>query len=70
MTYTVKNYKTAKELKADFTAGVMIKVFEPGPFPLSYNGVVYLEGPHYPQPHRWYLAAKLRDGVISEILKG
>jgi hypothetical protein len=28
---------------------------------------VTLEGPHYPQPHRWYAEATVRDGVIVKV---
>ena len=30
--YTVKNYRTKKELKADVEAGVKVRYFQPGPF--------------------------------------
>jgi hypothetical protein len=31
------------------------------------NGRVYLEGPHYPEPHRWYAQAELKDGVVVKV---
>ena len=31
------------------------------------NGWVAVEGPHYPQPHRWYARVRLEDGAIVEI---
>lgn len=69
MTYTVQNYKTAKALREDFKAGKKIAVFEPGIGRLPQQGRVMLEGPHYPQPHRWYLGADIENGVITKLDK-
>jgi hypothetical protein len=66
--YTVKNYKTKRDLKADVAAGKRIEVFQPGGFfPGKTDGTVTLEGPHYPQPHTWYATAEIRDSVIIKI---
>jgi len=35
--------------------------------PAPSNGVVYLEGPHYPQPHRWYAKATIEDDVVIKL---
>lgn len=68
MAYTSINFKHLKDLKAAVKAGEKIEVFNPGlggPIPL--NGTVYLEGPHYPQPHKWYAKAIMEDGYIKEV---
>ena len=31
------------------------------------DGKVYLEGPHYPEPHRWYAEAWLKDGEVIRV---
>jgi len=31
------------------------------------NGTITLEGPHYPEPHRWYAQAEVVDGVIVKV---
>lgn len=68
MTYTVTNYKTKKALKEAVADGTRVEVFEPGPFgPAPTDGTVYLEGPHYPEPHRWYATATLVDGAIVAV---
>lgn len=67
--YTTTNYPNKKALIADFKAGKIISVFQPGPFSPSLNGQVCLEGPHYPQPHRWYLSVTIKEGVITFIKK-
>lgn len=69
MSYTVKNFKTKKELKDAVNAGETVKCFHPGLGPSleHFTGTVYLEGPHYPQPHRWYATATLVDGVVKAV---
>lgn len=69
MAYTDKNYKTKKALKDDVAAGKAVTVYQPGPFSgnIDPNGRVTLEGPHYPEPHKWYAQAQLKDGVIVSV---
>lgn len=69
--YTVTNYKSGKALKDDFKAGKQIAVYDNSMFSTGapVNGRVSLEGPHYPQPHKWYLSVDVRDGVITKIYK-
>lgn len=70
MAYTSKNFKTKKALKEAVKAGEKVTVYQPGPFPLTpYNGnKVALEGPHYPEPHRWYATATIdENNVIVEV---
>lgn len=67
--YTGRNFKTKKELKLALARGEKIEVFQPGPFggttPL--NGTVTLEGPHYPEPHRWYARGVLENGYLVKV---
>ncbi|MBE3139498.1 MAG: hypothetical protein IMZ53_02840 [Thermoplasmata archaeon] len=67
--YTVKNYRTKKELKTDVQAGVPVKYFQPGPFggDEPQNGSFCVEGPHYPEPHKWYATCKAENGVIVSV---
>jgi hypothetical protein len=66
--YTVTNYRTKKALLADFKAGKEIRVYQPNDlFGASGNGNVALEGPHYPEPHRWYASAKIEDFIIKAV---
>ena len=71
MAYTRINYKTKKALReaiaeADSTGDrSKLAVFQPGPFgPNIRNGTAYLEGPHYPEPHRWYAKVEVAGGLI------
>ena len=67
--YTVENFKTKKALKEAVAAGRQVTIFQPGPFGGNEptEGTVYLEGPHYPEAHRWYAEAQLKDGNIIKV---
>ncbi len=69
MPYTNTNFKTKKALKEAVANDEKIGVHQPGPFGgnLPRNGKITLEGPHYPQPHRWYASATLEDGFITKV---
>jgi len=68
LAYTEKNYQSKKELKQAVADGKKVAVFNPGlGGPINPNGKVYLEGPHYPQPHKWYAEAWLQDGYIIKV---
>lgn len=72
--YTERNFKSKAELKRAVAAGERIAVFQ-------YNDMfgktaevranpyttVFLEGPHYPQPHKWYAEAVVEYGVITKV---
>ena len=64
--YTRTNFKTKKSLREAVAAGVKVTVYQPGPFGGNEpsDGTVTLEGPHFPEPHRWYAQATLKNGQI------
>jgi hypothetical protein len=66
--YTTKNFKTKKELKNAVANEERVTYWQP-PFggAVPSEGTIYLEGPHYPEPHRWYAAAEVRGGVIVKV---
>jgi len=67
--YTSKNYKTKKAMREAFKTGEKIAVYQPGGFfPGKTDGKVTLEGPHYPEPHRWYASVEIKDSVITRII--
>jgi hypothetical protein len=65
--YTSINFKTKKQLKEALDNGKKVGVFSPGPFPCPNNGKVTLEGPHYPEPHKWYAQAIVENGYIISV---
>ena len=66
--YTEINFKTKKALKDAVKHGVQISVFQPGPFPGKTDGRITLEGPHYPEAHRWYAQADIKDSIIVKVV--
>lgn len=67
--YTVVNFKTKKALKEAVEAGDPVRYYQPGPFggnePL--NGKFCVEGPHYPEAHRWYATCVAENGLIVKV---
>ena len=67
MAYTSINFKTKKALKDAIKAGQKVTVYSPGPFPCNYNGTECIEGPQYPEPHRWYATVTVENGVVTKV---
>jgi hypothetical protein len=66
--YAEKNFKTKKALKDAVAAGQKIGVYNPsGMFPVPLNGRGVVEGPHYPEPHKWYAQVEIANGYISKV---
>lgn len=67
--YTTKNFKTKKALKEAVKAGERVTVFQPGGmFEAKTDGTASVEGPHYPEPHKWYATVMLKDGVVVKVV--
>lgn len=67
MTYVRPNFKTKKALKDALAKGDPVQVFEPGVGTVPANGKVTLEGPHSPEPHKWYAEGEMKNGVLVKI---
>jgi len=81
--YTDRNFKSKKDLKAAVAAYIEAKknpdpeisakarpvtYFQPGGmFPAPLNGKFCVEGPHYPQPHKFYATCIAENGVIVKV---
>ena len=69
--YTDNNFQTKKALKEAIDKGRTVYVYQPGGmFEAPTEGTVSIEGPHFPQPHKWYARAAIKDGAIVKLLKG
>jgi hypothetical protein len=46
-----------------------VRCFNPGLGPdlSNHTGTVYLEGPHYPQAHKWYASGEMKDGILVKV---
>ena len=65
--YVEPNYKTKKALKDALARGERVEVSSPGPFACPAQGQVAIEGPHFPEPHRWYGLATLKEGRVVSV---
>jgi hypothetical protein len=67
MAYADRNFKTKKALKDAVASGDSIGIFNVFFGSAPNNGVVSLEGPHYPAPHTWYATATVVDSIITKV---
>ena len=77
MAYADINFKSKKDLKeavARWAAGQgpPVTAHQPGgQFPLRLGAGIAIEGPHYPQPHKWYASATIElingENVITKV---
>jgi hypothetical protein len=68
MAYVNPDYKSKKEFKEAVAKGVKHYPYNPsGMFPTTQNGVEFIEGPHYPKPHKWYAEVKVAGGIVISV---
>ncbi|MHA2047713.1 MAG: hypothetical protein ACW99G_23265 [Candidatus Thorarchaeota archaeon] len=70
--YTDINFKTKKALKEAVADGKVVTFYQPGPFgkdTSDMSGTVFIEGPHFPEPHRWYAQCVAEEGKIVKVVK-
>lgn len=67
MAYVNPNFKTKKALKEALAKGQSVEVYQPGLGTLPKDGKVYIEGPHFPEPHRWYAQGIMEDGRLVSV---
>jgi hypothetical protein len=67
--YTSQNFKSKKALKEAIANGKRISIYQPGPFGGNEpsDGTVFIEGPHYPEPHRLYATGTLKEGYLVAV---
>ena len=67
--YSSINFQTKKEFKEAVASGKKITIFQPGPFGGDeiVNGHYCVEGPHYPQPHKWYASVVVENGYVVKV---
>jgi len=71
--YTRRNFKTKAALRLAVTNGLRVEIYNPGEEVtgiqgVTTTGVAYVEGPHYPEPHRWYAKVEMLDGRVVKVL--
>ena len=65
--YVDPNFKSKKALKEAVAEGKTVRVFAPGLGSPPENGTCSVEGPHYPQPHRWYAQVTIQEGKVVKV---
>lgn len=69
--YVSPNFKTKKQLKEALASGRNVDVYQPNGdlfnVQVPENGRVTLEGPHYPEPHRWYATGIMEGGKLVKV---
>ena len=66
MSYVSPNFKTKKALKDAVKDKKRIVCCIPsGPMDrVPTDGYAYVEGPHYPEPHKWYGKVKIENSRV------
>lgn len=45
-----------------------VRFYQPGLGPPTpYNGTITVEGPHFPEPHRWYAQVTIKEGEAVSV---
>jgi len=65
--YTSINFRTKKELKDAVAKGDKVTIYAPGLGTPAVNGKDCVEGPHYPEPHKWYASVEMKDGYVVKV---
>lgn len=65
--YVLPNFRSKKDLRDAVKRGDNVTVFSPGPFPAPSDGTAHVEGPHYPEPHRWYAQVTVVGGRVTKV---
>jgi len=68
MAYVMPNFKTKKALKEAVANGEEVSVFMNGPIGEVVEGENHVEGPHYPEPHRWYARVNVNNGFVDKVI--
>lgn len=66
--YVRPNFKTKKSLREAVERGEDVLVFSPGLGEPERNGEEFVEGPHFPEPHRWYAKVRTAGGKVVAVL--
>ena len=65
----VKAGTITSEQAAEIEEPPAITYYQPGPFGgnETKDGTIFLEGPHYPEAHKWYAQATAENGIIVKV---
>ena len=67
MTYASINFRTKKAFREAVKRGETVTLYEPGLGTPPTNGRACVEGPWYPEPHRWYAQVEVAEGRVVKV---
>lgn len=67
MAYAAINFRTKKALKEAVAAGREVEIYSPGPFGCKSDGQEFLEGPWYPEAHKWYAKVDVVGKIVTKV---
>lgn len=66
--YVRPNFPNKKLFKEAVARGEKISFYDhAGRETVPATGTIYVEGPHFPQPHTWYAEVVLKDGNVQKV---
>jgi hypothetical protein len=65
--YASVNFKSKKAFREAVAAGKRITIYAPGMGSPVDNGRDFVEGPWFPEPHKWYAQVEMKDGVVVKV---
>ena len=67
--YITPNMKSKAAIKRAIAAGEVVRLKSNSPFDrVPENGTATVEGPWYPEPHRWWGTATVKDGQVVKVV--
>ena len=65
--YANINFKTKKAFREAVESGKQITLFAPGYGVPKYDGEECVEGPWYPESHRWYATVTMKNNIVIKV---
>ena len=65
--YSSVNFKTKKAFREAVESGKQITIYAPGFGTPVVNGTDVVEGPWYPEAHKWYAQVTMENGIVKKV---
>ncbi len=62
-----KSHPEYREVDFDANNASPVTIFAPGLGSPKHDGWETVEGPHYPEPHRWYAQVFMENGIVTKV---
>jgi len=67
MTYATINFKTKKAFREAVESGQEVRLWNSGLGKPASDGSEHVEGPWYPEPHKWYAQVEVAEGRVTKV---